>query len=288
MRKIRKFNDEILTLNNMLNIVETYQEIAAMRMRRVKRSVLNSREFLVDLNDAFRAVTFAYEEYLRRVKKSEETGEILGKNGRDVMVFLSANMGLYGDIIRKTFEMFKDDVLKNPPNTDVVIVGKSGLDMYKLSNLDHEYTYFELSDSGHDPDNLRQLLERVLEYSQIRVYHGFFKSVLSQVPKKTFVTGNAANLEDDYDKKGEAMFLFEPSVEEVSSYFEREVLSSVFEQVTFESDLSKFSARMVSLYVSSDSIKKSLNKISFAVKKFNHKMLNSKQITQLSSIYLWN
>jgi len=290
MSKNKKFTEEMTTLNNMLNVVETYQEIAAMRMRRVKRSVLSSRSFLVDLNDTFKAVTFAYEEYLKRVKKTKETGELFGKNGKDVMVLMSANMGLYGDILRKTFAMFRDDLLKNPPDTDVVIVGKVGLDMYKNSDLNtkFKYTYFDLSDSGSDPEHLKPLLEMVLKYSQIRVYHGFFKSVLLQVPTHTLVTGEAANLEENYENKENVMFLFEPSVQDVTTYFEREVLSSVFEQVTYESNLSKFSSRMVSLYSSSDNIKNSLKKVDFSMKKFNHKVLNSKQITRLASIYLWS
>jgi len=287
MPKSKRYTEELGILNNMLNVVETYQEIAAMRMRRVKRSVLNSREFLVDLNDAFKAVTFAYEEYLRRVKKTKETGELLNKNGRDVLVFLSANMGLYGDIIRRTFKSFADAVEKNLPDTDIVLVGKVGLDMYKASGLTKEYTYFELSDSGEDPENLNQILETVLQYSQIQVYHGFFKSVLSQVPTQTLVTGEAAKLEESYEKEGNVMFLFEPSVEKVAAYFEHQVLSSVFQQVTFESNLSKFSSRMVSLYSSSDNIRNSLKKVDFAMKKYNHKVLNSKQIAQLSSINLW-
>ena len=112
MAKNKKFTEELTILNNMLNVVETYQEIAAMRMRRVKRSVLSSRSFIVDLNDTFRAVTFAYEEYLRRIKKTKETGSLLEKNGRSVMVLMTANMGLYGDILRKTFSLFSQDLLK--------------------------------------------------------------------------------------------------------------------------------------------------------------------------------
>jgi ATP synthase F1 gamma subunit len=257
-------------------------------MRRVKKSVLNSREFLVDLNNTFRAVTYAYEEYLKRVSRYKETGELLNKNGKDVLVFVSANMGLYGDIIRKTFKPFKEEVLKSNDNTDIIIIGRVGLEMYKNSELSRPYTYYDLSDSGSDIENLKSILAKVLDYSQILVFHGLFKSVLSQVPTKTLVTGEAANLEDTYEKEGSVMFLFEPSVEKIADYFEREVLSSVFEQTIFESNLSKFSSRMVSLYSSTDNIRNSLKRVDFALKKFNHKVFNSKQISRLSSVYLWN
>lgn len=288
MRTSKKFTEEMTTLHSMLNVVETYQEIAAMRMRRVKKSVLNSREFLVDLNNTFKAVTFAYEEYLKRVSKYKETGRLLNKNGKEVLIFVSANMGLYGDIIRKTFKVFKDEVNKGGPTTEVVLIGKVGLDMYKASGMTKPYTYYDLSDSGVDPDNLKKILSTILEYSQINVFHGLFKSVLAQVPFKTTVTGDAANLENKYEAEGNVMFLFEPSVESIADYFEREVLSSVFEQAIFESNLSKFSSRMVSLYSATDNIRNSLKRVDFSMKKFNHKLFNSKQISRLSSVYLWS
>lgn len=288
MRANKKFTEELNVLNSMLNVVETYQEIAAMRMRRVKKSVLNSREFLVDLNNTFKAVTYAYEEYLKRVSKYKETGELLNKNGKDVLVFVSANMGLYGDIIRKTFKSFKEEVLKSNESTDIVIIGRVGLDMYKNSDISRPYTYYDLSDSGSDTENLKSILSKVLDYSQILVFHGLFKSVLSQVPNKTIVTGEAAKLEETYEREGNVMFLFEPSVEKIADYFEREVLSSVFEQTIFESNLSKFSSRMVSLYSSTDNIRSSLKRVDFELKKFNHKVFNSKQISRLSSVYLGN
>jgi len=288
MSKNKKYVEEFNTLNNMLNVVQTYQEIAAMRMRRVKKSVLSTRDFLLDLNDTFRSVTYAYEEYLKRINKSKETGLILGKNGRTVLVFISANMGLYGDILRKTFSYFTKDLDQKGKIADVVIVGKVGLDLFKNSiySKKYEYTYFDLSDSGSDSENLSKILDYVLEYSQILVYHGFFKNVLTQEPQKTLITGEAAKLEQVVSQGKPVSYLFEPSVEDVAKYFEEQVLASVFEQVTYESNLSKFASRMVSLYSASDNIRTSLKKVDFSVKKYNHKVFNSKQITMLSSIYL--
>lgn len=288
MPKNKKYIEELNTLNNMLNVVQTYQEIAAMRMRRTKKSVLNSREFLVDLNDTFKSVTFAYEEYLKRVSKTKETGLLLGKNGKNVYVLVSANMGLYGDILRKTFAFFVKDLKEMPKNTDIVIVGKIGLDMFKNSEFTKnlKYTYFDLSDSGSDAENFSKLLDHVLQYSQIKVFHGFFKSVLLQEPSKTLITGEAAKLEQSLSKNEKVSYLFEPSVESVAKYFEEQVLSSVFEQVTYESNLSKFASRMVSLYSASDNIKTSLKNVDFSMRKYKHKVFNSKQITTLSSVYL--
>ncbi|OGC38404.1 hypothetical protein A3K42_00970 [candidate division WWE3 bacterium RBG_13_37_7] len=288
MKKNKKLSEDLNTLENMLNVVQTYQEIAAMRMRRVKQSVLSSREFMDDLNNTFRRVTYAYELYLKNVKKSKESGEIIHKNGKDVLVFLSSNMGLYGDIVRKTFKLFLSDVEKISSNTDLVIVGKVGRDMFLNANTNKNFTYFDLSDSGTDPANLSKILNLVLDYSHITVYHGIFKSVLSQEATKSVVTGEAAELEREYEAMGEMTYLFEPSVERIADYFANEILSSVFEQETFEANLSKFSSRMVSLYSASDNIQDSLKKVDFSLKKYNHKVLNSKQIAILSGINLWS
>ncbi len=197
-------------------------------------------------------------------------------------------MGLYGDIVRKTFKLFLSDVEKISSNTDLVIVGKVGRDMFLNANTNKNFTYFDLSDSGTDPANLSKILNLVLDYSHITVYHGIFKSVLSQEAIKSVVTGEAMELQQEYETTGEVTYLFEPSVERIADYFANEILSSVFEQETFEANLSKFSSRMVSLYSASDNIQDSLKKVDFSLKKYNHKVLNSKQIAILSGINLWS
>ena len=74
MKKIRTYEQEIEDLTGFLDLVEAYEEIAAMRMRRVKQSVLARRKFMDGLNSAFSYVSYAYKVYKSEVGKIKKIG----------------------------------------------------------------------------------------------------------------------------------------------------------------------------------------------------------------------
>lgn len=279
---------EVATLKDFLGVMNSYEEIAAMRMRRVKKSVLDTREFLEGLNDSFRKVSYAYNKYLEELKgKKEVKTHVLNTNGKTVLILLSSNTGLYGSVIADTFKLFREEIRKVGSNTDIIIVGRLGKKMYDETNLPKNYRYFDYSDKGVDEVNLRFILSTILEYSVIVVYHGMFKSILNQTGTKTFVTGKASEIEQKYEMSEQVNFLFEPSIEVIAEYFEKEILSVIFEQVVFESSFSKFASRMISLYQATQNINNKIMLAEFALRKYKHRLLNSKQQTTLSSMSLW-
>jgi len=265
MKNKKEIISEITTLISFKDIVESYEEIAALRMRKVKKSVLQNREFLSGLSDIYQRVMFTYKSYIeqKRHDKERKRWEPLNTNGKTVSVLLSSNTGLYGDIVRKTFDYFIENVRNS--STDLVICGRTGRQFYEAfaSTLkNREYQYFDLNDTGVDQDQLHKILDHILKYSNIIVYHGLYVSVLSQQPTGTFVTGKALETQSA-DKANELKCIIEPSVTEVTEYFEKQILSSIFEQSVYEASLSKFASRMVSLDIANENIADQIKKVNF-------------------------
>ena len=50
MKSLRSIKDELEYLNSFQLMVESYEEIAALRMRKVKKFILERREFMKGLN----------------------------------------------------------------------------------------------------------------------------------------------------------------------------------------------------------------------------------------------
>jgi len=271
MKRVKSLKIELESLSSFLGMVEAYEEISAIRMRKVKKSILERREFMQGLNEAFAYISYAYKVY-RDSLKGKAKNNILNTNGKTVSVLLSSNTGLYGDIIRWTFEMFRSEVQKS--DTDVVLVGKIGQKMYENLDVKKPYKYFDMLDSGIDEPGISNLLKYVVNYTNVIVYHGVFKSILSQNAVKTMVTGELMKIEeslDNYDTK----FLFEPSVEKVAEHFEKQIMSLIFEQTVFESSLSKFASRMVSLDRAADNIGLKIYDMGVKLKKAKHKDINT-------------
>ena len=259
-------------------------------MQRVKNSVLNNRVFLEGLGEIYTQVKHSYDKEIAHLKskaKREQAATVIGRNGKTVSVLLSANTGLYGDIVRSTFELFLAGI--QDKETDVVVVGKIGRGMFDAvaPGLDRtDYEYFELSDSTSDPEDFSAIIKHIVEYEKVIVYHGKFESILQQVPFEDKLTGELA-LEGNVAVE-EEHYIFEPSLPAVVSFFESEILASIFEQSLHESSLSKYASRMINLDRAVVNIGDSLKKSNFKRQRAHHQNADKKQLGMLASMALWS
>jgi F-type H+-transporting ATPase subunit gamma len=274
-------------LINLRTIMETYEEIAATRMTRVRSSVLQNRNFLLGINSIFKQVRFSYEEFINKHMKRKRIIDpskltFIKHNGKTLYVFISANTGLYGGIIGKTFRVFADAVKKAPG--DVVILGKLGLEMFIAEKIKARLVYFEFPDNRIDEVILGKIVDHIIKYEQVLVFYEEFVSVISQSPIVTNISGDPLPGE-----KGETFvrYFFEPSLEKVMEFFEKEIFASIFQQTISESELAKFAVRMVSLDLASENAKNRLKQVILANNRMKHRENNKKQMEKFASMKLW-
>lgn len=293
---------EIQSLSSLRNIIETYQEIAATRMQRVKDSVLRSRDFSDDLREIYQELRLSYldelDTLIKRRKsissKNKLNTSLLNRNNKSVSVLLSSNTKLYGDIIKRTFEEFQKNI--EGQTADIVIVGKVGLQLYKEAKIDKPYTFFELSDTLQDIESFKQVIETIKNYERIKIFHGKFEDILSQLPATTeissnrevIVSGSQNKVEGEKKDIQKRHYIFEPSLEEILFFFETEILASILEQTISESNLSKFTSRMISLDATVENINKNLKEANFNKQWLRHNELNKKQLDALAGLSLWH
>jgi|SRR3989344_6350492 len=281
-------NKKLITIEKegllgLKSLVEVYEEVAAIRMQKVRGAVLQSRLFMAGLLEVFVKVREAY----RKLPDKPATARRL--NGRAVAVFVSANAGLYGDIVDRTFEVFSEYVRQEKP--DVVVLGRLGVKMMgdKLSEV--LYNYFDFSDDGIDVESFDLVMRYLIQFEKIVVFHGQFKTILTQVPVRTDVSGEGVAVEQvglaEKAVREEGHYLFEPSVEDIARVFEGEILASIFEQSLHESQLSKFASRMLALDRSLENIDKRMQVVRVAERQVAHKIRNHKQLTTISGMTLW-
>jgi F0F1-type ATP synthase gamma subunit len=168
----------------------------------------------------------------------------------------------------------------------VVVTGRLGKRLYDASGVHKDYKYFEMSDTASNDEHLKNLLSYITNYNNVTVYHGVFKSILVQDPQKTTLTGEVLKAGGG-GAKYDLSFIFEPSVETVAKYFEKQILSLIFEQSVFESGLSKFASRMVSLDNAAGNIMSKSLSMGFDLKKAKHKKTDSNIQENISGVALW-
>lgn len=286
--------EEVDRLSGLREMVESYEEIAASRMRRIRDSVLKTREFLSGINQIFHQVQLSYKDEVLRLmkhKKIKDPSKItyLKRNGKTVYVLLSANTGLYGSIIRSTFNLFLENIKKEA--CDVVIIGKLGKAMFEDEKLNVPMTSFDFPDNVIDYEIFRKIIEHILQYEKIVVFHGQFQTVITQKPAMSNISDNQLQEEEvdtiSQNKKIHIKYLFEPSLEKIMAFFETEIFSSIFEQTLHESHLAKFSSRMVVLDSAVENIKNKITKVNLEWQRLKHRSGNRKQLGRLSGMSLW-
>lgn len=270
---------EIDGLLGLKSLVEVYQEVAATRMQRVRGAVLQSRTFMDGLVGVFKKVRRAYKLLPNKPKEARRM------NGRTVAVFVSSNAGLYGDIVDRTFARFSEFVQANSP--DVVVLGKVGMKTMQDKLNSVFFNYFDFLDEGIDMEGFDMIMRYLIQFERIYVFHGQFKTLLSQIPVETIVSGDAIASQTVDESTDTTKYLFEPSVEDIARIFEGEILGSLFEQTLHESQLAKFASRMLALDRSVDSINHRLAKVELERVRIMHKIRNKKQLSTISGVSLW-
>lgn len=276
---------EISDLELLESLTNAYAEISSTRMKRTRGSVLLNRTFLEEIASIFKEVqeSYAREVLVLARKKGFKKGQkitFLAHNGKVVAVFMSANTSFYGDLTKKVFDAFLKEVEEK--NVEATIVGNLGLGMFRDHALGRPYSYFELPDYGVDRNQMAELVRHLVEYEEIHIYYGKFKSVINQTPDMVVISSQT---ELNTNKNTKAVkYLFEPSLEEILMFFETEMFSSIFEQTVNESQLAKFASRMIAMDQAAQKVKETLGNVKIENLRLIHNTYNKKQLEYLSSI----
>lgn len=290
MKSSKYLKNELNSVASLNQLITSLEELSAMRYRKTKNNVLNTRAYLDEINYLYKQVKNNY----KRIK--EASGEkFVETKFREptkgtAYVLLTANGGLFGDVINRNFYNFKNYVSRIPADK-VIVVGSVGQRMIEFSDLKEKikYTYFPLSDSSGDRENLDNILKHCLEFKTIVIFYTKFIEILNQKPMSDSVTGDivfeeALSSMEKEQPQFETDFLFEPDIEKVLGLFETQMINTLFEQKVLESGLSKFTSRMVALDSASQKTKESLNKLKLEYTKLKHIESNKKANVALSGV----
>lgn len=284
----REVTEEFDRVSAIKDVLETYEEVAATRMQNTRSSVLAGRLFIAELNYIFQQVKSSHRnEVLKRMKtkniKDPSKLTFIERNGKTLYVLLSSNTGLYGDIIKKTSDLFISLVRKE--KADAVIIGRIGLELFKNAGLLITYNYFDFPDEKVNNESLRKIISYILQYERTFIVYGRFENIVSQKPIVTSISGDPlASSQGASNVK----YFFEPSLDKIMKFFEAQIFASLFDQTVFESQLAKFASRMTSLEQRVENIQDILKDMALEKEKIRHRIMNKKQLETFSSMELWS
>lgn len=287
--------ENLEALNSLKDLAQSYEEIAVIRMQKIKDSVLKTRDFLADLSDVFVDLKSSYNREVKDLLAKRKTGDktilpLLQKNGKTLMVYLSSNGRLYGSVTQKTYRLFTQD-LKKPEgqSSDIMIIGSAGKEMYETSSGARPFTYFDIPDIGVDLGHIKQLMQKFLQYEEVHVYYGKFDNVINQTPIGTSITGeNIFESEVIETINREDKFIFEPILEKIFYFFETQIIANLFSQTLLENQLARHASRVNAMEEALLHIEEESKKLTQQSNNLKHQLANRKQLETISGIALWS
>lgn len=277
---------EIENLEGLNDMIKAYEEIAASRIMHSRQTVLANRSFIDEISEIFEEVLASYKKQVDElIKKNKKSGDFsfANKNGKTLYLLVSANTGLYGSIVKRTFDLFVDN--SRDQNVDKAIIGKLGLTMWQHTKIKDKYFYFDFPDQNVDEQLLKQILDFIVSYEKVIIFYGRFQNLVTQDPIYSNISGNTHTGQKTPHEN--VRYMFEPSLEKILEFFEKQIFASIFEQTMRESQLAKTASRLTTLDTASENIIKKLSIVTSEKNRTFHRQQNKKQLETFASRRLW-
>jgi F-type H+-transporting ATPase subunit gamma len=288
MPTLKKIEEDLESVSTIKNIVQSYQEIANLRMNLIREKVLKNRKFFVELSSVYQRTKAAYLLSIKKGWIKEKKIPVHQPKKEKVIILLSANKFFYGPLILNIWQEtqvrlraeLKAKQKKN--NIDLAVIGKVGKYLAEQDNLGFKMFYFELDDENPEPKQIKKIIEFVKSYKKIFVSHGKYDTVLRQSVVISDISGGLPS-----PKKGPRViknYLFEPSPEAILEFFEREIIATLFNQTLLEHQLARYASRMIAMHQATENAKESQKKLKLLEAKLQKQIINKKQIEIFGNI----
>ena len=284
MRQKKQIGTDINFVQNLNFVLQAYQQISAMRMNKIRGSVLNTRRFLERVSEVFYEVKTSYEHQIAKMQKKE--AEVALVEPKKAAILLSANARLYGTITKEVFEKFYTFVEHN--NYDAIIIGNIGLEFYKQMDKPKAYQFFDIPDNLLSIEELQMVIPALLAYDEIIVFHGKFESTVTQRPVTVNISGNAIySYESKLPLPEKSDYLFEPGLPTAIKFFRNQVVAALFKQTVHESHLARLASRINAMEEGINMARERQKKLYVEQTRARREQENKRQLEKLASISLW-
>jgi len=261
-------------------LIEVYEEIAAAKMQRIRTSVIAAEAYFDGLAALSDEVALDLAEFYE------------GKN-EFAAVFLSAETGLYGDLIDKVMVAYVNFVKKD--RMDAYVVGKLGVSLMHSYAPETKFTEIDFAkdEEGINQDDLSLLMDKLSAYSKIYIFHGRFESIARQTFVSSIISGPdiqkyggvqdlTAQAGKKEKEKRRFVNIYEPDVDVISKKFGKEISASIIDQSIRENQLAKYAARLMHLDGALDNVTKRLENLNINKKRMRKKIEQKKQTERIA------
>lgn len=271
MFSIKQINETIAQGQSLLFVAQSYSEVAAARLKRIRRGIERNRDFLSEIVSMYATVKLVAAQ--RKVSTVPTTSPLLEKASRflrpgpkpissprtnkaksTINIILTSNYRFYGSLELDLIEFF----LKNNQRfqAQTIVVGKTG-DTFLRAIGFRQYSPIIFKTDLPTLSQIKGLIDKMQTYDRVLVYHSKFQSVLHQAP---FIRDiKEAQFEVSIPKR-RIDYIFEPEIDKMLLFFDSQISSLLLEQSFLEAQLARTAARLIAMNDAQDNAKDFIEK----------------------------
>lgn len=243
MRRPGTIEKEMNSIGTLKDLTSVFESLASTQVAKVKDKVQLSQSFFDLLWQRYTS--------LRVDPKKRITGrEGVGDNGRKVLVLISAEAGLSGDLDMRMIESMQSEY--NPKDTDIVVLGSHGASQLSQRGIPY-IKFFQLPETDQYI-NVNPVIDIIRPYEHITVYYEEYLSLGEQEIRSINLVTSIQSMSEEADEDVMTAddTIFEPSLDEIADEMEASMMSLALSQVILQSGLAQAASRFNAMTVAED------------------------------------
>ena len=241
MRRANVVEKDMASIGTLKDLTNVFESLASTQVAKVKSKAQLSQEFFNLLWQRYTAI---------RVDPKKRLTYREGSNGRKVLVLISAEAGLSGDLDMRMIETMQNDY--DPSNTDIVVLGSHGAS--QLSQRDIPYIRFFQVPESDNYVNVAPVINAIKDYEKIVVYYEEYLSLGQQEVRSIDLISHVQEMSEDASEgvMTDQDTIFEPSLNEIADQMESTMMSLALSQTILQSGLAQAASRFNAMTVAED------------------------------------
>ena len=242
MRRANIIEKDMQGIGTLKDLTNVFESLASTQVAKVKSKAQLSQDFFNLLWQRYTAI--------RIDPSSRITGDKRDDNERTVMILISAEAGLSGDLDMRMIESMQSNY--NPENTDIIVLGSHGAGQLSQRGIPY-IRFFQVPESDNYVD-VGPVIEAAKGYSKIIVYYEEYLSLGQQEVRSIDLNSHLKDMSDDADEDTMTAedTIFEPSLDEIAAQMEETMMSLALSQTILQSGLAQAASRFNAMTVAED------------------------------------
>ena len=243
MRRAIQIATDLGQVETIHSLTGVFENIASMRIGRIKDQVLASNNFFLELWQLYTQL---------RVETNTPALQALAARhttNKTAFILITSEGGLSGDIDQRIVDVMKQDYRQR--EVDLIVIGYHGVTLLQQAGIEVKQLLQEalgknlpVSDS---PVEVTPVINAIASYKHAEIYYQKFISLAQQRVEKIALLSAVRSLGEAKSNGQQTItpqeFLFEPSIDEVVVYLEKVMMEIALGQTILDSRLSQLASR---------------------------------------------